>query len=102
MAEFYAIIKPYRDDFMTREVEEENKLMGDHFMYLKGLMEQGKLIIAGPTLIEKDPFGVYIFETETEQEAKDLLDNDPAVTAGIQIVQDFRPIRVSLMKYRDT
>lgn len=102
MAEFYAIIKPYRDDFMTREIEEENKLMSEHFLYLKELLEAGKLIMAGPTLIETDPFGVYIFEADTQKEAKEIMENDPAVKAGIQIVKDLRPIRVSLLKYRDT
>ncbi|MHA2502304.1 MAG: YciI family protein [Candidatus Kariarchaeaceae archaeon] len=102
MPEYYAIIKPYRDDFMTREVPEESEIMRLHFQYLKTLMDKGKLIMAGPTLVPTDPFGVYILETETESEARALMDNDPAVLAGIQQIQDFRPIRVSLLKYRDT
>ena len=72
--------------------------MSQHFLYLKSLLLEDKLIMAGPTLIETDPFGVYIIETENEEEAQTLLDNDPAVQAGIQQVVDFRPIRVSLLR----
>ena len=71
---YYAIIRPTRKDFITNPTDEDNKIMSDHFLYLKELLEQGKLYLAGPTLIEDDPFGLYIFETETEEEARILQD----------------------------
>ncbi|GAG53907.1 unnamed protein product [marine sediment metagenome] len=95
---FYAIIRPYRQDFITNPNKEEEEIMVDHFNYLKSLMNQKKLFLAGPTLIPEDPFGLVIFETENEDEAKELLDNDPSVKAGIQEIADFRPIRLSLIK----
>ena len=42
--------------------------------------------------------GVIIFETKTEKEAKKLLEEDPSIKAGIQKIDDFRPIRLSLTK----
>ena len=95
---FFGIIKPIRQDFFINPKEEEEKIMSDHFHYLKSLMKQKKLFLAGPTLIPEDPFGVIIFETETEEEAKHLLENDPSIKAGIQKIADFRPIRLSLTK----
>jgi uncharacterized protein YciI len=95
---YFAVIKPYRQDFITNPKEEEDKIMSDHFYYLKSLQEQNKLFLAGPTLISEDPFGVIILETETEQEARQLLENDPSVKVGIQNIDDFRPIRLSLTK----
>lgn len=95
---FYAVIKPYRQDFITNPKEEEDKIMEDHFHYLKKLLNQNKLFFAGPTLIPEDPFGVIILQTETEEEAKYLLENDPSVKAGIQKIVDIRPIRLSLTK----
>jgi uncharacterized protein YciI len=95
---FYAIIKPYRQDFITNPNKGEEEIMVDHFNYLKSLMNQDKLFLAGPTLIPEDPFGLVIFETENEEEAKKLLENDPSVKAGIQKIADFRPIRLSLIK----
>ena len=95
---FYAIIKPYRQDFIIKPDKEEEKIMVDHFDYLKSLLNQKKLYLAGPTLIPEDPFGLVIFETEDADEAKKLLENDPSVKAGIQKIADFRPIRLSLIK----
>lgn len=95
---YYAIIKPYRQDFITNPKEKENKIMEDHFYYLKSLLKQKKLFLAGPTLIPKDPFGLIILESNSEEEAKILLQNDPSIKAGIQKVIDFRPIRLSLTR----
>lgn len=94
---FYAIIKPVRRDFMTNPTEEDNRIMGEHFTYLKSLLEQNKLLLAGPTLIETDPFGVIIVKSGSEEEAKSLVENDPSVLAGIQKLADFRPFRPSLL-----
>lgn len=95
---FYAIIKPYRQDFITNSKKEDEEIMSEHFFYLKSLLKKKKLFLAGPTLIDKDPFGVIILETESELEARNLLENDPSVKAGIQKIMDFRPIRLSLTK----
>ncbi len=95
---FFAIIKPYRQDFIVNPKEEEDNIMSDHFLYLQSLLNQGKLFLAGPTLIPEDPFGVIILETNNEKEAKNLLENDPSVKAKIQNVVEFKPIRLSLTK----
>ena len=95
---FFATITPYRNDFITKPDKEENKIMSDHFLYLKDLMEKGKLFLAGPTLKQDDPYGVLIFEVDTEEEARTLLENDPSVKTGIQNISDLRPIHLSLVK----
>jgi uncharacterized protein YciI len=95
---FYAVIKPYRQDFIINPKEKEEQIMSDHFLYLKSLLKQKKLYLAGPTLISEDPFGLIILEAETEEEARELLENDPSVKAGIQEITDFRPIRLSLTR----
>ncbi|MFX1324761.1 MAG: YciI family protein [Promethearchaeota archaeon] len=95
---FYGIIKPYRKDFITDPKSYEEKVMSDHFNYLKTLLKQNKLFLVGPTLIPEGPFGVIILETETEEEARDLLEKDPSVKLGIQKITDFRPIRLSLTR----
>jgi uncharacterized protein len=95
---FFAIIKPYRKDFLLNPMDNENDIMEEHFSYLKNLLENHKLYLAGPTLVENDPYGVIIFETQTEEEARELLMQDPSIKSGIQKVTDFRPIRLSLTK----
>jgi len=95
---YYAIIKPYRQDFLTNPKENENKTMEDHFFYLKSLLDQKKLYLAGPTLITEDPFGLIILEAKTMEEARELLENDPSVKSGVQQIADLRPIRLSLTR----
>ena len=93
---FFGVIKPTRDDFITNPTEEDNKIMGVHFQYLKDLLAEGKLILAGPVLNEQKPMGIVIFECENIGEAKELLKNDPSVKAGIQIIKILKPFRLSL------
>ncbi len=95
---FFAITTPYKKDFIINPIKEENRIMSDHFLYLQGLLDQGKLYLAGPTLKEDDPFGVYIFIAGNEEEARELLEDDPSVKAGIQQITTFRPMRISLQK----
>ncbi|MCE7744747.1 MAG: hypothetical protein GPJ52_06390 [Candidatus Heimdallarchaeota archaeon] len=98
---FFGVIKPTRDDFITNPTEKDNELMSKHFLYLKDLLEKGKLVLAGPVLNEKKPMGIFIFECVTLEEAEELLKNDPSVKAGIQIVKKLEPFRLSLYKKTD-
>jgi len=70
--------------------------MSEHFEYLQDLMNHGKLYLAGPTLQEDDPFGIYIFCTDTLEESRELLEKDPSVKAEIQNITTLRPLRISL------
>ena len=97
----YGVIKPYRQDFITNPNQDEMKIMSDHFSYLQNLYKQGKLFLAGPTLIQEDPTGIFIFDTRNLEDAKTLLENDPSIKAGIQIIQELRPIRLSLARSLD-
>ena len=57
---FFATTHPYRTDFVTKPIDSETNITSEHFEYLRDLMNHGKLYLAGPTLQENDPFGVYI------------------------------------------
>lgn len=80
--------------------EEENHTIGVHFNYLKGMLEAGKLVLAGRTvnmpMTDKD-IGIAILETETMEEAGDIMANDPAVKSGIMTAELFK---FSLALYR--
>ena len=67
--------------------------MRRHFEYLHGLLEEGRLILAGPSL---DPvFGIIVFEAEDEREARRVIEADPSVAAGLQ-TPELHPFRASL------
>jgi uncharacterized protein YciI len=80
--------------------EEENQTVGVHFNYLKGMLEAGKLVLAGRTInmpmTDKD-MGIAILETDTMEEAAEIMANDPAVKSRIMSAELFE---FSLALYR--
>ncbi|MFF2752457.1 YciI family protein [Psychrobacillus sp. NPDC058041] len=80
----------------TNWTEKENAIIQHHFEVLQTLQEEGKLLLAGRTL-NTDPMGIVILEVDTEEEAIELMNNDPAVKNGMMEAQLF-PYRVALYK----
>ncbi|WP_075619615.1 YciI family protein [Paenisporosarcina indica] len=78
--------------------EKENEIVQHHFEVLQSLQQEGKLILAGRTLnTDMSGFGIVILEVDSEEEALELMENDPAVTEGIMEATLF-PYRVALIK----
>ena len=69
---------PNRD----RTKEESEKLQRAHLDNIGRLAEEGKLVLAGPFISEGDLRGIYIFDVKTEEEARVLVETDPAIKAG--------------------
>jgi uncharacterized protein YciI len=95
MAHFLALYRPPRPTFGDDATEEEDRTIGAHFQYLKSLLAQGKLLIAGPC--EDASMGIAVLECEDEEEARSILAADPAVRGGVFSVE-LKPYRVSLMR----
>ena len=76
---------------------EEVELISQHFARLKLLMEQGVVILAGRTL-NTDPssFGIVIFNAESEEAARAIMEGDPAVRGGVMRAELF-PYGVALI-----
>ena len=70
----------YQDD--KNWTEADNQAVGRHFARLQQLQKDGKLILAGRTLV-RESMGVVILEVETEAEARKVMEDDDAVKAGI-------------------
>ena len=98
MGEWVCILRPPRATFIEDATEEERSIMSDHFHYLEGLLAAGKLVLAGPSL--GPLFGITIFEAETEEEARRIVADDPAVSSGLQ-TPELSCYRVSLLRGRD-
>lgn len=61
---------------------EEQRLMGPHLAYIRGLLESHKLLVAGPCLSEGPSQGIGVFATASLAEARALLANEPEIKAG--------------------
>jgi uncharacterized protein len=64
--------------------QEESQAVADHFSYLQGLASEGRLFMAGRTLLtDERTFGIALFAAASDEEAKRVLADDPAVRRGV-------------------
>lgn len=97
--QFIYILKliPYLID-QTKWTQREENIVDRHFEKLQKLLRDGKLILAGRTLnMDEKTFGIVIIEVESEEEARNIMNNDPAVLEGIMTAELF-PYRVALIR----
>jgi uncharacterized protein YciI len=90
-------IQPVRPELLSSgPTEAEADAVGRHFNYLKQLCDAGVVILAGRTL-NADPsgFGIVIFSADSEDSARELMNNDPAVSEGVFSAELF-PYRIAL------
>jgi uncharacterized protein YciI len=65
----------------------------EHFKYLKGLLADGKLTMAGR--FSEVLIGLSMIEAESREEALEIMRNDPAVKAGV-FHAELYPWRIAL------
>jgi uncharacterized protein YciI len=102
MTQYLYRIQPTRATMLTEgATEAEAAKVSAHFNYLKSLMEQGVVILAGRTL-NTDPtsFGIIIFNADSDEAARALVDADPAVSGGVMRAELF-PYRVALIEEKN-
>lgn len=63
--------------------EERNRLVGLHLENINRLADSRKLLLAGPFFDNGDIRGIYIFDVDTLEKARELTETDPAVKAGV-------------------
>lgn len=72
----------------------EEQVMTEHYNYLKRLTRRKKVLMAGPVF---DPvIGLIILSVSSEQEAGEIMENEPSVKAGVH-TYTMHPMRVSLL-----
>lgn len=74
---------------------EDGEIMSEHAEYLNSMLEKGKLVLAGPALNAK--FGVAILEVENEDEAYNIMINDPAVLKKVMNAE-LNPFKISFAR----
>ena len=75
--------------------DEESSIISEHFDYLKSLTKQGVVLVFGRTQNDDtSTFGITIFRAESDDVARSIMNNDPAVKKGIMRAELF-PYRVA-------
>jgi uncharacterized protein YciI len=98
MAEWIYFIHAPRENFADTMTDEEEAVWSEHFEQLKRLLDEGVLVMAGPTMGSTNT-GIVVFEAEDEAAAEAIVDADP-VFAGGWARAELREFRVSLLRGR--
>ena len=64
------------------ETAETRRLQEAHMANIVKMGAEGKLVVAGPFADKGDLRGLYVFRVASAEEAKALVESDPAVAAG--------------------
>jgi uncharacterized protein YciI len=73
---------PNRPDFVMTMTPDEQAIMGAHAAFLQQQLAAGTLVVAGPVLDPAGPFGMAVFEAESIDEVRRILERDPAKAIG--------------------
>lgn len=55
--------------------------------------EEGKLVVAGPSWVGDDRFGIVVVDVRERAEVEAMLAEDPAITSGA-MQAEIRPMRI--------
>jgi uncharacterized protein YndB with AHSA1/START domain/uncharacterized protein YciI len=93
--QFLAELHGTREGWPENMTSEEERIMDVHFEYLKKLAAEKKVLMAGPVF---GAFGLIVLQTESEQEAIEIMSKEPSVVEGVHTYKLF-PMRASLMAH---
>jgi len=90
-------IQPVRPAMLSEgPTAEEARITGEHFAYLKRLMEEGLLILAGRTLNnDYSAFGIAIFQARDDAQMRQIVAEDPGVAQKL-FRAEWHPYRIAL------
>jgi uncharacterized protein YciI len=89
------VLRPVREEMPFEPAEEESRIVSEHYEYLKQLRAEGRLVLAGPSALPGDTFGLGIFDQKHRAEVEAIVAADPAITGGI-MTAEIRPYRISV------
>ena len=98
MPEYLYKIQPARAGMLSEgATPEESAIISQHFDYLSALTDRSVVVLAGRTLTNDErSFGIVIFRAESDDEARSIVENDPAIKGGVMRAELF-PYRISLL-----
>ncbi len=96
--QFLYRLTPVRSEMVTVEpLPEERAIVSEHFAHLEALTQQGVVLLVGRTQ-DNSPrtFGIVIFQAESADQAREIMNSDPAVRKSIMRAELF-PFRIALV-----
>jgi uncharacterized protein YciI len=92
---FLVILRPVRDEMPFDPTAEESRVVSAHYEYLVSLRDDGRLLVAGPSIVEGDTIGIGVLDVKSRAEAEAIVAADPAITNGV-MTAELRPMRIAV------
>lgn len=90
------LLRPGRAGLVDSPTEEEQRIVGIHFQYLKDATEAGRALLVGRTTEGDESLGICVFKAKDEADARTFMENDPSVKHGVQKAT-LHPFRLALV-----
>jgi uncharacterized protein len=92
---FLVILRPVRDEMPFDPTDDEARIVSDRYEYLVRLRDEGKLVVAGPSIKRGDTFGIGVLDVDDEADVQAIVAADPAVVSGA-MTAEIRPLRIAV------
>lgn len=79
----YTLVNLESGSVERSDADEQARLQSAHLAHIRALADSGQLVLAGPYLDEASPRGIFILAVEDMEQARSLVEADPAVQAGL-------------------
>jgi uncharacterized protein YndB with AHSA1/START domain/uncharacterized protein YciI len=93
---FFVELLGTRPGWPDQMTSDEEKIMSEHFAYLRKLTAQKKVLMAGPVF--GNVFGLVILQADTREEAEAIMAAEPSVVQGVHTFS-MRPMRCALLAH---
>jgi uncharacterized protein len=88
---------PPRPTFDQDMTAAEREIMDDHATYWGEIAKRGRMVAYGPVRDQSGSWGLGVIESSSEDEVRQLVDGDPAVTSGMARME-YGPMLVSIVR----
>ena len=96
MSQWVYFIHAPRENFGATMTEDEQAVWGEHVQLLQRRLDEGTLILAGPTLGQINT-GICVFEAPDEDAARAYMAEDPTIASGIAR-GELRPFKAAFVR----
>jgi uncharacterized protein YciI len=89
---FFKLIAP-RPTFAMDMTDDEKAVMADHLVYWKGKLDAGEVVVFGPGMDARGPYGAGVVAAADEVAARAFADGDPAIKSNRGFICEIYPMR---------
>ena len=93
MPHFFCKLAAPRRTFAFDMNDNEKALMGQHAAYWAQMLNEGAVVVFGPVMDPKGPFGMGVMDAADEAEVKRRTDADPVMRANLGFKVEVSPMR---------